>query len=97
MTGLDRLTIKLLRKATLRFENCTHTNFGISEEFYGRRCDPLGGLGQGMMLSTSSNRRKCFCVPKALEEKCFRFSIIDSITLEKMLKIVSALVDGTNL
>ena len=43
--GVDRLAIKLFTKMMPRFEYCICTNFGISEEYYEGRNDPLGGLG----------------------------------------------------
>ena len=48
--GVYRLAIKLFTKVILRFEHRICTNFGFSEESYGGRNDPLGGLGQGIML-----------------------------------------------
>ena len=44
--GVDRLAIKLLTKVTLRFEHHIHTNYGVSNEFYGGCYDSLIGLGQ---------------------------------------------------
>ena len=50
LVSVNRLAIKLFTKVILRFEHRICTNFGFSEESYGGRNDPLGGLGQGIML-----------------------------------------------
>ena len=95
--GVDRTAITLFKKAIPRFENCKCTNFGISEESYGGRNDPLGGLGQGMVLSGSIKRDMSCFMFKSLEEKWNGFRNIDSIMLGKMLKTVSLFVDETYL
>ena len=50
-----------------------------------------------MTLLGSSNRDIYCFIFKALEEKGFGFSNVDSITLEKMLKTLSTFVDDTDL
>ena len=95
--GIERIAIKLFIKVIPWFEHCTHTHFGISEESYGDRNDPLGGLGQGMALSGSANRDMSCFMFKALEEKGHGFKNIDSIKLEQMIKKVSVFVDDTDL
>ena len=91
------MAITLFAKVMPRFENCIHTNFGIIEESCGGRYDPLERLGQCIMLQGSSNREiHCFMF-KALEEKGHESSTIHSITLEKMLKKASVLIDETYL
>ena len=95
--GWDRLNIALLTKVTLRFEYRICTNFGISNESHWGRNDPLGGLRQGMIIAGSNNMHMFCFMLKVLEEKVFVFRNVDSIELEKMLKIVSAFVDDTDL
>ena len=63
------MSIKLFKKLMTRFEHYICTNFGISEESHGGRHDPLGGLGQGIMISGSSNRGMSSFIFKALEDK----------------------------
>ena len=80
-----------------RFEHCTCTNFGIREEICGGRNDPLRDLGQRMVLSGSENRdMPCFAF-KALKGKGHGLKNIDSITLDQMIKQVSAFLDNTDL
>ena len=61
------------------------------------RNDPLGGLGQGMVMSGSANRDMFCFMFKSLEEKWHGFKNIDSITLENFIKTVSAFIDDTDL
>ena len=61
------------------------------------RNDPLGGLGQGMVMSGSANRDMFCFMFKSLEEKGHGFRNINSIKLEQMIKIVSAFVDDTDI
>ena len=91
------LAIKLFTKVTSQFEYWICTDFGISKKLHGGRCDPLGGLGQGMILSGSNNRDISSFIFKSLEEKRCWFSNFDSIKLEKMFKTALAFVDDTNL
>ena len=49
------------------------------------------------MLSGSSNRDMSCFMFKTLEEKVQGFSNVESITLDKMLKTVSAFVDDTDM
>ena len=35
VVGVDRWAVKLFTKVTLHFKYCTHTNYGINNEFYG--------------------------------------------------------------
>ena len=78
-----RWAINLFAKIIQHFEHHTYTNFGISDEFCSGHYDPLGGLGQGMILLGSNNRDKSCLIFKKLEEHVFRFSKINSMSLEK--------------
>ena len=81
--GVDIMAIELFTKVTSRFEHCIGTNFGIGEESYGSIGNPLGGLGQGIVILDWRNRCMCSFTFKALEEKGYLTSNVDSIALGK--------------
>ena len=77
------ILIELFSKMMPRFEHYICTNFGISDQLCGGRGNPLGGLGQGIVILDWRNRCMCSFTFKALEEKGYLTSNVDSIALGK--------------
>ena len=55
VVGAERWTMKLFTKGTQRFEHNVNTRHGISDEYCGEYYDPMGGLGQDLMLVDTIN------------------------------------------
>ena len=65
--GIERWVMQLFTKLMQKFENNVNTTYGISEEKYCGRYDPMGGLSQGLMLVGTNNRVKSCFIFKKLE------------------------------
>ena len=69
LVGIERSPIKLFTKVLPILKHYIYTGYGISNQFYSHKIDPVSGIGQGIKLSEDLYWDKSYLIIKVLENE----------------------------